>query len=460
MTQHYTNIKTKQYTRTSGSDGISSKKPEQVKLPATKHTVAVIGLGYVGLPLALAVETRGYSIIGIDTDQNKVRDLRERTASYLLLTNTERARLAMSTMRVFADNAELQKADTVVVCVPTPVDEKHLPNLGPLEGATRLIAEKLRKGQLVVIESTVNPGVCEDVVLPILEKTSGLTLGKDFYLAHCPERINPGDSRWTVETIPRVIGANDKESLARAVQFYGEIIDGNILPMGSLKEAEAVKIVENSFRDINIAFVNELAMSFDKLGIDTVNVINGAATKPFSFLAHYPGCGVGGHCIPVDPYYLITHAQKNGFQHRFLATAREINNGMPLHTVNLLEKELAKIERPITAATVALLGLSYKKNVPDLRESPALVILEELKRRGAKVKTFDPLLPKESTAASLESALFGTDAAILATDHENFRNLSPELLCQNGVRILMDGRNFFPKQKFIEAGIVYKGIGR
>lgn len=288
-----------------------------------------------------------------------------------------------------------------------------------------------------------------------MERGSALAVGVDFYFAHCPERINPGDRNWTLAKIPRVVGANDQESLNRAEQFYLKILDAPVKLMASLKEAEAVKIIENTFRDINIAFVNELAMSFDKLGIDLVNVINGASTKPFAFLAHYPGCGVGGHCIPVDPYYLITYARKNGYQHRFLKLARIINNWMPVYAVRLLSEIL-----PVDGARIALLGLAYKADIDDVRESPALDIRRLLIRRGAQVTSYDPYVPSMSDVVKTELALEKADAVIIATDHNIFKQLTVNDFAHAGVKVIIDGRNCLEPQQFDDSNIIYRGIGR
>ena len=420
--------------------------------------VAVIGLGYVGLPLVLLSEEAGYQVMGVDSDTAKVEALKQRIAPYL--SAKEQVRFRKSKLSLLSDTSYLKNADIILMCVPTPVYDNHEPNLEPVKEASRLIAANLRAGQLIIIESTVNPGVCEEVILPILKSRSGLSAGSDYFFAHCPERINPGDEKWTISNIPRVVGAADPRSLRYAASFYRSILDGDVHPMRSLKEAEAVKVVENSFRDINIAFVNELAMSFDRLRIDLLNVIRGASTKPFSFLPHYPGCGVGGHCIPVDPYYLITYAAQNGFTHRFMSLAREINNKMPHYTVDLLAAALKRIHRPLSGARIALLGLSYKKDVPDLRESPALAIKEELLRRGAIVRAYDPLVPEHSTEKNLERTIAGTHGAIIATDHTAFEKLQPELFLREGVTIIIDGKNCLSKETFLAAGIDYKGIGR
>jgi nucleotide sugar dehydrogenase len=334
-----------------------------------------------------------------------------------------------------------------------------MPNLEPVISACESMASFISSGQLIVLESTVNPGVSEEIIIPILEKNSGLKAGKDFYIAHCPERIDPGNSNWDVETIPRVVGSLEEKGLKKAVAFYESILKSKVKPMESLKEAEAVKIVENAFRDVNIAFVNELAMSFQCLGIDAVNVIEGAATKPFAFMPHFPGCGVGGHCIPVDPYYLIDYAKKNGFHHEILSLARKINNNMPKYVIDLLVTKLQKINCKLPTTRVAVLGLAYKPDIDDDRESPAYKIINSLQNFGAKVVAYDPFV-KSSSAASLESALSGAQAVIIATAHSEFRCLQPADFLKAGVKIVIDGRNCLNKEIFINSDLLYQGIGR
>ena len=416
-------------------------------------TIAVVGLGYVGLPLSLLAASRGFRVIGFDIDEVKVAQLSRREADFL--SEEERVRFKHTpTLSVTSDEEELREADAFIVCVPTPVHENRLPDLRPLESACAIVGRHLTEGALVIIESTVSPGVCEEVALPILERASGLSRS-EFDFAHCPERVNPGDERWDVRLIPRVIGAMSSRAQERAVRLYSELLDAELLRMGSIKEAEAVKMVENAFRDINIAFVNELALSFDRAGI----VIEAAKTKPFGFMPFYPGCGVGGHCIPVDPYYLIRYGRENGFEHKFLITARRINSQMPIYVVHLLERALKAKKKKPAGSTVALLGLAYKRGVPDMRESPAQAIHDALVRRGVAVRTFDPYVPS-TTAKTLEQALEGADAAIIATDHDEFTSLSPEMLLRHGVDILVDGRNCLNKDLFEHSGVLYRGVGR
>jgi nucleotide sugar dehydrogenase len=250
-----------------------------------------------------------------------------------------------------------------------------------------------------------------------------------------------------------------KKGLEEAKVFYESIIDGKIKPMKSIRAAEAVKVVENSFRDVNIAFVNELAQSFDQMGIDVKDVIDGAATKPFAFLAHYPSRGVGGHCIPVDPYYLIEEARRKGFDHQFLRTARRINNYMPIYTVKILQDSLNQIERPLKKTKVGVLGLSYKANIDDLRESPSFKIIEELKKKGAEVITFDPYIKEKSDVKSLEELLGKSDALILVTNHKDFLN-KEDSFKKFGIKAIVDGVNCLDREKIKNSGINYHGIGR
>ncbi len=437
---------------------IASLAPVHNLSPRKNTHIAIVGLGYVGLPLAILAAERGYSTIGYDIDESKVETIRRGSIS--TITAKEKQSLENASHFTATHDAEkMRDANVYIVCVPTPVTADHVPDLKPLISATTTIARYLKREDIVVIESTINPGVCEEIVIPILEK-SGLIVERDFYLAHCPERINPGDSLWSVRTIPRVMGGAGPHSLARARALYATILEGDIVPMQSLKEAEAVKMVENAFRDINIAFVNELAMSFDKAGIDLISVIRGASTKPFAFMAHVPGCGVGGHCIPVDPYYLIRYGEENGFVHTFLKAARTINNRMPQYTVHLLSQALRKRRKQLVRSTIALLGLSYKRDIADERESPAHDIRALLEKKGAIVRTFDPYVFDSSTHHTIDETLRDVDAVIIATDHSQFRSLTPFHFMKSGVDIVIDGRNCLRKEDFAKSGILYSGIGR
>ena len=410
-----------------------------------EKTLAVVGLGYVGWPLVQLAAEKGWQVVGLDINQNRLKTLEKEKPNLVTLT---------------ANSKNINGSRVIVITVPTPVHEDRTPDLGPVESASRAIAPEIKPGTLVVLESTVNPAVTDTIVRPILEAGSNLKAGTDFHLAHCPERVDPGNKTWTLENIPRVVGGLTPACLSHAIEFYRSILKAGIKPMGSLREAEAVKIVENSFRDINIAFVNELAKSFSKLGIDVVHVIEGAATKPFAFMAHFPGAGVGGHCIPVDPYYLIQYAAENGFEHEFLSLARKINSHMPAFTVEQTEIALKEKGKSLKGSTVAVLGLAYKPEIEDCRESPAFEVIHELKVKGANVKSYDPYVPARSDVASLEEALHGADAAIVTTAHNAFKSLKPKDFLSQNVTVIIDGRNCLPKEEFVTSGIVYRGIGR
>lgn len=416
-----------------------------------KKKVTVIGMGYVGFPLACAIaRSEKYEVIGFDYKKEKVDLINKRISP----VEDEQAAEDIRTVDIKAttDEKEIEGSDFIVVCVPTPVDEKKIPDFSHLKDSARVISKYLKKDQIIIFESTVNPGVSDEILLPILEET-GLKGGVDFDLIHSPERIDPGSSQWNVYNIPRNVGGTSPEGTRRAADFYRSFLPIQINEMSSLKAAEATKIIENTFRDINIAYVNELAKSFDMMGLDIVEVIKGASSKPFAFLPHYPGCGVGGHCISVDPYYLIERAREAGFDHKFLVMAREINNSMPAYTINKLLLGMNEIRMTVKGSKIGLLGLSYKPNVGDLRESPALEIVEEIEKLGGIVLRCDPHV--EGTVP-LAQVLKEADAIVLATAHKEFLQIKD----WNGVKVIVDGRNILDKEEIESKGIVYRGIGR
>ncbi|XOU94759.1 MAG: nucleotide sugar dehydrogenase [Candidatus Kerfeldbacteria bacterium] len=435
------------------------KKRKTTKSKKYKGIVTVIGLGYVGLPLACLCVEKGYKTFGVAIDRKKINMINRGENP---LTDEPELNQIIAKKLISADTSfeNVSKSDVIVICVPTPVDKLHHPDLTPVKSASKSVSKYLKKGQLVVIESTINPGVCQEIVQPIIDKESGMEAGKDYFLAHSPERVNPGDPVWKVRNIPRVVGAISKKGLKVALKFYGNILDGSVRGMKSIKEAEATKVIENSFRDINIAFVNELAKSFDKLGIDLYDTLEGASTKPFAYLPHWPSIGVGGHCIPVDPYYLIERAKLAGFDHKFLKMSREINNSMPKYAVGLLSKMLNKISRPMMNTSVGVLGLSYKANVGDIRESPSLEVIKLLQEHGSKVEIFDPYFQDKSTVNSLEDLLKKVDVIVVATNHKEFVNISSTLLKKYKIKMVLDGKNCLDKAKIQKAKIIYKGIGR
>ncbi len=420
--------------------------------------IAVIGLGYVGLPLACLLAKNNFTVYGIDKDQNKV-DLTNQGFSHIDDPELKTS-VAEVKDKIIASTQDdnLANSDIIIICVPTPIDSKYNPDFKYIVSASEMIKKHLKKDQIIILESTVSPGTCEEVILPILEQT-GLVGGKDFELVHCPERIDPGNKKYKLINLPRVVGGLTKQGTKQAAEFYRSFIQAPITELTSAKAAEATKIIENTFRDINIAFVNELAKSFDKLGIDVTEVIRGASTKPFAFMPHLPGCGVGGHCIGVDPYYLIERGKGVGFNHKFMKLAREINNSMPNYTIIRLIKALNEIGKSIKGTRITLLGLAYKPDVDDIRESASLKIIKKLKELDADLQIYDPFIPHKSTIPNLDQAL-DCDAIVLCTAHTEFLNILPQTFKNKGIKVIIDGRNCLDKDKIKELGIVYKGIGR
>ncbi len=420
--------------------------------------ICIIGLGYVGLPLALLAAKKGHTVIGIDVNSKNIECLRQGQSDIKDDTIAKQLQTYHSSI-TFLDSANelLNKSEFIIICVPTPVDEHHKPIMDYVINASKTVQKHLTKGQTIILESTVFPGTMDSIVKPILEET-GLQAGIDFQLSYCPERIDPGNTKWNVSNIPRVIGSYSHEGAKLSKELYASMIDAEITILKSPKEAEATKIMENTFRDVNIAFINEMAKSFDKMGVDVLEVIKGASTKPFSFMPHFPGCGVGGHCIPVDPYYLIEDAKSRGFNHKFLSLAREINEDMPNYTIELLEQEIERnaIEKPI----VGVYGVAYKKNVSDIRESPALKIISLLKKTYEYIEIYDPFHTNKNTKDSLSSFLESISILLIATDHDEITSLTADELSARDIKLIIDGRNCLDKENFISAGIAYKGIGR
>ncbi len=424
-----------------------------------KQTVTVIGLGYVGFPLSLAITKSGkYKVFGLTRNSNNINSIKNKLAPVDNITASLDIDKLDLTVTSKAQEC-LPISDFIVICVPTPVHKNHSPDLSPIVTTSKLIAKFLRPHQVIILESSVNPGVCEEVILPILEG-SGLKGGVDFELSHCPERINPGDPRWNVYNISRNVGSLTKRGSRITANFYRSFLKAHINMMDSLKEAESTKILENTFRDVNIALVNELAQSFDKMGINLIKVIKGAANKPFAFMPHYPGCGVGGHCIPVDPYYLIDKAKDFGFNHKLMNAARQINNNMPKYTVGLLLSALSISREKIREYTVGVLGVTYKTNIADTRESPAISVINILKRKGIRVEIFDPFVKDLSTVENIHELFSKCKALILCTAHTSIiNNMIPKKLTEYKIKFVIDGRNCLNGEAIANAGIYYKGVG-
>jgi len=421
--------------------------------------VSVIGLGYVGLPLLCAIaKSKKYEANGYDLSKEKISMISKKQCPI----EDEICSKDLKTVKIQVSNDEsiLKNSDYFIICVPTPVLSDYTPDYTPVIEASKTVSKYLKKGCTVILESTVNPGTCEEVVYPILLKNKSKLKKGDFVLSHCPERINPGDPKWNVYNIPRNIGTDPSEKVHEVADFYRSFLKGEINEVSSLKIAEATKIIENTFRDINIAYVNELAKSFDAMGIDLIETIKASSNKPFAFMPHWPGRGVGGHCIAVDPYYLINRAAKSGFNHKFLKMAREVNNGMPKYTVGRLQSALNEIEKSVKGTKIALLGLSYKENVGDLRESPCLIIKDILLNMGADLLIYDPYIPQMSNVKSLDQALEKCEAVLLCTAHKPFLELNTILKKYKNIKVVIDGMNKLDKKAIEKLGIIYRGIGR
>lgn len=358
-----------------------------------KTIVGVIGLGYVGLPLVLEFARKGFKVVGLDIDEEKVESLKS-GQSYIrhIPSSAIGEVVSQGLFTPTSDFSRSREADALLICVPTPLGEHLEPDLTYIENTARSIAPHLRPGQLVVLESTTYPGTTEEVLVPILENGSGLKGGKDFWVAFSPEREDPNNPDFTTATIPKVVGGINRDSLEVAQALYDQIVVRTV-PVSSPAVAEACKLMENIFRAVNIALVNELKVIFTRMGIDIWEVIEAAKTKPFGFMPFYPGPGLGGHCIPIDPFYLTWRAREFGYPTRFIELAGEINTSMPAYVVQQTLREMNRRGRTLKGARVVVVGLAYKPDVDDMRESPSLRLMKLLEEEGAQVEYYDPFIP-------------------------------------------------------------------
>ncbi|MEI6862882.1 MAG: nucleotide sugar dehydrogenase, partial [Candidatus Omnitrophota bacterium] len=362
------------------------------KVLSKKAKIAIVGLGYVGLPLAMAFIKNGFKVFAVDVDKDKVRRLKN-GKSYILDVPSQDIKKAISEglFIATADFRNIKKSDAVIICVPTPLYKTKEPDVSYIVSAVKNIKKHMRRGQIVVLESTTYPGTTEEVMLPVLE-SGGLKEGVDFCLVFSPERIDPGNGKYDIKNTPKVMGGMSKNSMELAKLLYEQAID-TIVPVSSAKVAEMVKLLENTFRIVNIGLVNELMLMCDKMDINIWEVIDAAKTKPYGFMPFYPGPGVGGHCIPVDPIYLSWKARMQGFEARFIDLASQVNSEMPHYVVNKIVEGLNNRKKPVRCSKILILGVAYKKNVKDLREAPALEIINILLKKGALVSYYDPHLP-------------------------------------------------------------------
>ena len=417
-------------------------------------TLGVIGLGYVGLPLAVACARAGFTVVGFDIDEAKTSAL-NCGASYIDAVSPEELASHVTGKRFQATTEfdQLARCDAIVICVPTPLSKQREPDLSFVSRTARDIAARLRAGQLIVLESTTYPGTTLEVLKPLLE-TSGLKSGEDFWLGFSPEREDPGNETFHTTSIPKVVAGDGEQASALMKALYGAVVD-KIVPVSSPSVAEAVKITENVFRAVNIALVNELKVIYDAMGIDVWEVIDAAATKPFGYMPFYPGPGLGGHCIPIDPFYLTWKSREYGLPTRFIELAGEINVAMPQFVIGRLRDELdLRQSVALSVAHILVLGLAYKKNVSDIRESPSFALIELLEKRGARVDFHDPhvseipmtrehadLAGRKSVDLTAES-LAGYNAVLVSTDHDA---IDYQLVADHA-RLIVDTRNAFAKR--------------
>jgi len=394
------------------------------KLTERRAVVGVIGLGYVGLPLAAEFAGAGLKAIGFDLDESRVATINS-GRSYIpdVATGTIKGLVEQGKLKATRDFSHLSETDAVIICVPTPLRKTKEPDISYILAAAEQVKAHLHSPQLVVLESTTYPGTTDEVVLPMLKET-GLSLDKDFFLAFSPERVDPGNSQFQTHNIPKVVGGVSKLSTDIAGALYNTIVN-EVHKVSSARVAETAKLLENTFRSVNIGLVNEMAQLCYHLGIDSWEVIEAAATKPFGFMAFYPGPGIGGHCIPLDPHYLSWKARLHGFEARFIGLAEEVNSHMPDHVVQLVQDSLNSHGKPVKGSRILVLGVAYKRDINDVRESPALGIVEQLIHKGGSVSYYDPFVPEMSldgrgslsTVELTDEIISNCDCALIVTDH-------------------------------------------
>ncbi len=421
------------------------------KIKSKEYTIGIIGLGYVGLPLLWTFHKKGFSVIGLDVDESKVKSI-ENGKSYIRHFSNENMLTLKESDKCFVTNdfSYISDLDAILICVPTPLDHHREPDMTYVEETTQMISKHLKKGQLIVLESTTWPGTTDHLMRDILEKNSGLKVGKDFYLAYSPEREDPGNLDFNTQTIPKVVGASDEKSRELVFSLYSEVID-KVVPVSSAKVAESAKLLENIFRSVNIALVNEMKLVMDAMDIDIHEVIDAAATKPFGFMKFTPGPGLGGHCIPIDPFYLSWKAREYGLSTRFIELAGEVNSAMPQFVVDKTMLALNHFGKATKGSNILILGIAYKPNVDDMRESPSFAVMDKLQKMGAEIEYYDPWIPiipksrEHMNWFGLESVnwtkenIASFDAAVIITDHGdvNYEELAEWCPC------IIDSRNVY-----------------
>ncbi|MHA1378152.1 MAG: nucleotide sugar dehydrogenase [Candidatus Helarchaeota archaeon] len=443
---------------------------DQIKraLKEGKITVSVIGLGRIGLPTAAIFADNGINVIGVDKN-NKIIEMLKNGKNYIdepgLDEIIERIQ-EKGRFKVTSDlNSAISNSDMIIICVPTPVTNENIPDYSIIKQVIIKLSEILKPYQVIIIESTISPGTVENLLIPLLEKGSGLKCGKDFFIASCPERADPGKIINIFKNTPRIIGGITKNCTDITAAIYSNVIDADIIKMSNPKTANAVKLTENIFRDVNIALINELAILFERLDINIYDVIDAASTK-WNFVPHYPGPGVGGPCLPANPYYLIQEAIEVGYIPYLIKIAREINDRMPDHIVELIQKTLNYAGKAVKNSIISILGLSYKPDIKDMQLTPSIPIINKLKSLYAKLKIFDPFFIAEEiqgiiTENSLESAIMDSDCIVIITNHQIFENIDLDEVQKLAKKpfIIVDGRNAL-KSRNLPKNFIYQCVGR
>jgi len=426
------------------------------KIEEKTAVIGVVGLGYVGLPLAVEKAKAGYKVIGFDIQQKRV-DMVNKGQNYIGDVVDKELEQLVKEGRIFAttDYSKIAEVDAVAICVPTPLDKYKQPDISYVVNSTKEIAKYLHKGMLVVLESTTYPGTTEEVVKPILEE-SGLVCGQDFFLAFSPERVDPGNKVYNTKNTPKVVGGVTQTCTEIAARLYENVLEGEVFRVSSPRVAEMEKILENTFRNINIALVNEMAILCERMNIDIWEVIEAAKTKPYGFMAFYPGPGLGGHCIPIDPFYLTWKAREYDYHTRLIEIAGEINNYMPEYVVERVMKILNKFKKPLNGSKILVLGVAYKKDIDDIRESPALKVIENFEKENAIVEYNDPYVPKftyngkQYTSVDFTAESLGQyDIVVITTDHSKY---DYQFIVDNA-KLIFDTRN---ATKGIKSDKIYK----
>jgi UDP-N-acetyl-D-glucosamine dehydrogenase len=436
------------------------------KIQNKSAKIGIIGLGYVGLPLGLEFAAKGFNVLGFDLDGEKIEYL-ERGESYIKHIASERINKSVKEGKLSAtsDFSKIREVDAIIICVPTPLNQYREPDMSYVEGTAKTITEHMRAGQLVVLESTTYPGTTEEILLPLFRNAksagaSGFEVGKDFYLAFSPEREDPNNEKYSTSTIPKVIGGVTDNCLKAAIALYDEVIVKTV-PVSSPRAAEATKLLENIYRSINIALVNELKMVFDRMDIDIWEVIAAASTKPFGYTAFYPGPGLGGHCIPIDPFYLTWKAREFEVNTKFIELAGEINTHQPHYVVEKAIAVLNEFKIPLNGSRILILGAAYKKDIDDMRESPSLKLIDLFTEKGAVVDYSDPYIPSlpktrkydfEKTSVELTpESIKNYNLVVLSTDHTDF---DYKMIVHNA-RAIVDTRNAFEKNN-LRSSTIFK----